>query len=389
MINYRQLASDYQAHGAREVCHGLTEGIREGHLRPSDFSLRSLAAALVTEGYQWVESLNPAFSLPVTESAEAVDSSAFTNITQELIRAEILSTYENPAYAISEMFPTLSTRRQHSERIPGMGQIGDEALVVHEGMPFPSIGLDEDYIETPVADKRGLKILITKEAIFYDNLGLILERARQVGEALRISKEKRCIDALIGHTNNHKWMGTNYDTYQASTPWKNVLAGAGYDLVDWTDIDAAEQLFSEMVDPHTGEPIVIAASQLVACPAKKHHINRVINATEIRYTDSSAPTETLAANPITGYTGTTSALLYGRLQSQLGLTADQAKATWFFGDVRKAFRYVEHWPMKVSQLVRGSDIEFTNDIVAGFRADEKGQPFAFNPRYVAKISGYD
>ena len=58
---------------------------------------------------------------------------------------------------------------------------------------------------------------------------------------------------MIGVTNNYKWRGMSHNTYQTSTPWINVKGGN--ELVDWTDVDGAEQLLADILDPNTGEPI--------------------------------------------------------------------------------------------------------------------------------------
>ena len=65
-------------------------------------------------------------------------------------------------------------------------------------MPYPSLGLGEDYIDTPSTTKRGFIVPVTKEAIFFDRTHLILQRAAEVGEVLGLNKEKRLIDLLIG-----------------------------------------------------------------------------------------------------------------------------------------------------------------------------------------------
>jgi hypothetical protein len=379
--------------GARETCRMVTESLQAsargeiGHMKTSDFSIRELAEGLVESGREWVASMNPAHAgTSVMESQAAVDTTAFSNITGQLLINEIMAAYESPAFAISAMFRTMSSRLS-GERIPGIGSLGDKSESVDELMPFPHVGLGEDYIDTPATTKRGLIVPITKEAIFFDRTGLILERGREVGESLGINKEKRCADVLIGAVNNHKWKGTAYNTYQASTPWKNLLAGAGFDLVDWTDVDAAEALFDEMLDPNTGEPININVNTLIATPARKHSLNRIINATEIRYTASSAPTETLAPNPMNGYTGMTSKWLYSRLRAS-GVSEANAKATWFMGDPSRAFRYVENWPLTVVQAPQNSEAEFNQDIVARFKASERGVAASFNPRYMVRVNGH-
>jgi hypothetical protein len=397
-IKVPELRQMIRTMGIVAACQMITESLQAsargeiGHMRPSDFSIRDLAEGLVENGREWVQNMNPAYAgSSVMESQSAVDSTAFANITGQLLINEVLAAYESPAFTISQAFRVMSSRLS-GERVPGMDNVGDKAETVNEGMPFPSVGFGENYIDTPVTTKRGLIIPVTKEAIFFDRTGLILEHARQVGESLGINKEKRCADLMIGAANNYKWKGTSYNTYQASTPWINLLAGASYDLVDWTDVDAAEALFDEMTDPATGEPINISVSSIFATPARKHALNRITNATEVRYTTpgfatTGNPTETVATNPMSGYTGQTSKWLYSRLRAS-GLTADQAKATWFAGDPSRAFRYVENWPMTVVQAPQNSEAEFNQDIVARFKASERGVAAVFDPRFMVKVNGY-
>ena len=76
--------------------------------------------------------------------------------------------------------------------------MSDEVAEVRPGMPYPSLGFAEDYIETPQTTKRGFIVPVTKEAIFFDRTHLILQRAAEVGEVLGLNKEKRLIDLLIG-----------------------------------------------------------------------------------------------------------------------------------------------------------------------------------------------
>ena len=77
----------------------------------------------------------------------------------------------------------------------------------------------------------------------------ILQRAAEVGEVLGLNKEKRLHRPADRHTNSYNWKGTAYNTYHGPAdngPWVNVLSE---ELVDWTDIDAAEQLFANILDP--------------------------------------------------------------------------------------------------------------------------------------------
>ncbi len=153
-------------------------------------------------------------------------------------------------------------------------------------MPYPHLGFGEDYIETPARPpSAGFIVPVTKEAIFFDRTNLVLSRAAEVGEVLGLNKEKRLIDLVIGATNNYKWKGTEYNTYYASaTAGRGSTMLADNELVDWTDVDAAEQLFADILDPNTGEPVLVQATTVLVMPAYRHAAHRVFNAAEIHYT---------------------------------------------------------------------------------------------------------
>lgn len=395
-VSPQKLRQLYRTKGANGTCQHIAESLQAtrrgeiGHLKPSDFSIRELAEGLVENGAEWVRSMDPKYGggQSVMESSDGVDSTAFANITGQLLINAVMEGYENEAFMISRAMRTVSTRL-NGEIVPGIGKLGDKTESVGEGMPYPRAGISEDYITTPQTDKKGVIVPVTKEAIFFDRTGLILERANGVGESLGLNKEKRCVDVLIGATNNHKWKGTSYNTYQASTPWINILSGATYDLQDWNEIDDADQLFNDITDPNTGEPVVMMANTIIATPAKRQVVNRILNATEVRHTTNSGNTQTLAGNPFgSGLTSVVSRYLYSRLKSQLSLSAANAKATWFYGDISKAFRYMENWPITVTQAPQNSEAEFDRDIVVQFKASERGVAAVWNPRCIAKISGH-
>mgnify|MGYP000868968502 CR=1 FL=1 len=420
-INYRRLQESYadarHKHGRREGSRVIKRFIRESleadEFKASDFSIRQLAEALVLTkegepcGREWVESLNPANGdgMELAEAVNAVDTSAFSNITQELISDMVMEGYEQAGLVMSNLVRTVPTTKD-GERIPGMGQLLESDIEkIDEAHPYPMAGFGEDYIETPTTDKRGLIVPVTKEAIFFDRTNLVAVRAREVGEVLGVNKEKRLSDLLIGQTNNYRWRGTTYGTYStdgtstAHYSGTTVLAGvinklAGNELVDWTDVDAAEQLFAEILSPTTGEPVVLSAKSVVVMPAYSHAAKRVFNATEIRYNNVTgtaanaydAPTTTILSNPITGYTWYASPWAYRRLIAA-SVSAGDAKKYWFVGDFQKAFWYMENWPITVTQAPANSEAEFVQDIVLRFKASERGVGMVADPRYVVMCTG--
>jgi len=384
-IKYRELRRQYRMLGAQECSRRLTEALGSGELKPEDFSLRELAE--VTLGADGLRRLDPRSDdcTALSESGDAVDVTAFSNITGEIVGAAMLDAYRSEAFVASRMVRTIPTRLS-GEKLPGATRVPDEITEVEPGMPYPSLGFSEEYIETPETTKRGLIVPVTREAIFFDRTHLVLQRAAEVGEILGLNKEKRILDMILGVTNSYKQNGTSYDTYYASGdsgPWINKLTA---ELADWTDVDEAEQLFADMLDPTTGEPILIGGTTVLVMPAYRHAAHRVFNAAEIDYTASGAETTTSAANPLGNYTVSESRLAYRRLIAS-GVAAADAKKYWVIGDFQKAFAYMENWPITVARSPIGSEAEFNQDIIVRYKASERGAAAVLQPRAVVFSTG--
>ncbi len=385
-IKYRELKRMYETNGPEKTAQHLQEALQKGDLKPEDFSIRELAEATLSQ--ERVRRMDPRQGdVCLVEAGDGVDVTAFSNITGQVVQSKIMEAYRQEAFVMSRLVETIPTRLD-GERIPGIGRVGDEVSEVRPGMPYPSLGFAEDYIDTPQTTKRGFIVPVTKEAVFFDRTHLILQRAAEVGEVLGLNKEKRLLDLLIGATNNYTWKGAAYYTYSntgtGTAPdgdWKNQMTE---ELVDWTDVDTAEQLFADILDPNTGEPVLIQATTVLVMPAYRHAAHRIFNAAEIEY--GSGATTTVAANPLGNYTVVESRLAYRRLTAA-GYAAADAKKWWFIGDFRKAFAYMENWPITVAQSSLGGEAEFSQDIVVRFKASERGAAAVINPRYVVKSTG--
>jgi hypothetical protein len=378
-INYLDLKRRYELEGAKKTIRHLGEALREKHLRPHDFSLRELAEAVIPNGREYVARCNPGKSGGFASLQEdtAVTLGTFANITGQLMFTTVLEAFESEEFVFTKLFPTEPTKLS-GEKIPGVSRSGDQAEIVQEGQPYPRAGFTEDWISTPETRKRGEIIEVTKEAIFFDLTGLVLQRASEAGEFYGLNKEKRAIDCLIDeNTTAHRynWKGTIYASYQSSSPWDNVTASNA--LVDWTDIDAAEQTLNGIVDPYTGEPVLVTADTLVCVKALQQTANRIRNATEITvttpgYATSGNPTETKVENPYRGaFEVLTSRLLAARLATD---------TTWFFGTPKKYAKYMENWPISVEQAPANNHDEFERDIAAKYKVSERGAFVVVEPR---------
>ena len=373
--------TDVQTQVFEEITDALARGRRgePGGMRPNEFSLRKLFTSTVANGYEALQMLDPRNEV---EATEAVDSSFFSKITGQIIYSQIHQAYENEAFVFSRLIPNVPTPFLDGEKIPGMTRIGDEAETVGEGQQYPEAGFSDEYTETPRTDKRGLIVSVTREAIFTDRTGLILGRASEVGEWLGLNKEKRLIDVAIGATNNYKRNGTASNTYQTSTPWINDQSN---ELVDWNDIEASWLLLRGMTDPNTGEPIMIMGSNVVVAPAKAFTASRLLSATEVRHT-TNTNTQTLSSNPVAGLgiSLDNSELFRSRVESQLSVSAANSKLYWLHGDFRKAFAYMEAFPLTTAQAPTNATLAFDRDIVARYKASERGVAAVKDPRYVIR-----
>ena len=158
------------------------------------------------------------------------------------------------------------------------------------------------------------------------------------------------------------------------------------ELIDWTNVDAAEQLFADMLDPNTGEPVLVQATTVLVMPAYRHAAQRVFKATEILYHSPDDHTSTNAPNPLGPYQVVASRLAYRRIVAA-GQQPSAAKKWWFLGDFKKAFAYMENWPITVTQSPLNSEADFNQDIVVRFKASERGAAVVINPRYIVKSTG--
>lgn len=385
-IKYSELKKRYELDGPTQTVRHLSEALQKNDLRPEDFSIRDLAETMIPNGRQWVSLLSPKVdgAVSVVESLEAVDASAFLNLTGQIIYNKILEAHKSESFMLSKAVTTVSTQLD-GERIPGTAPIADEITEVRPGMPYPALGFSEDYIDTPPTAKHGLIVPVTREAIFFDRTHLILSRAAEVGEILALNKEKRIADMILGLTSLYKRKGTSYNTYYAGDsgdPWKNLLVSN--ELSAQSSVEAAENIFAEMTDPTSGEPILAEADTVLVMPAKRFTAAEIFASQKLTYSDGVLRS---LDNPFGNYKIIASRVAYRQLLKTNPNNGETFGKYWFFGNFQKAFAYMENWPITVTHSNAGSEADFNQDIVVRFKASERGTPAVLNPQYVVKCTG--
>ena len=385
-INGRELRRQYDSLGADRTCRLLTEALDAKQVKADDFSVRELFENLVDDGPELLRAMSfrksgglTSRKIAVMEAGGAIDTGAFVNITGQLLFNKIKEGYENPEFLWPDLCETVKTEFLDGERIPGIGGMGDKFEQVLEGNPYPTIGTNEEYIDTPQTAKRGAIIPITREIIVADRTGILLKRAGEGGHYMGINKEKRVIDAATGQTNTYKRNGTATNTYLTSGAYVNSTSNT---LIDWRSIETAELLFDAMTDPNTGEPIIMKPDVLLVPSALKKTALRVLGATEIAQVDNQANSSTVRAfspNPSPFYGGTYKVLSNAYVKARTG-----SASTWFIGDFKRAFYYMEVWGIETLQAASNSEAEFVQDIITRIKISERGVPAVVEPRFVAK-----
>lgn len=354
-----------------------------------DLSIRDIAEA--TLGVQTLrkmsEQQNSGFV--VAESVAPVNLSAFTNITGQLVYQGVLEGYQAPEY-IGDQLVTAETSREDNTRVPGLAPISDEAMEVEEGGEYPDVKFGEDYVDIPGSKKRGMKIGLTREMIFFDRTGQVMDMARTVGDRVGLSKEKRILKVVLGIDNTYKRKGVTRNTYisaaeDANDPRINEMT---QELTNYTALDAMAKLFGNMSDDRTGkEPIVVSMKQVLVNDALQYTARDIFKAVEVTLNPGvTSGVSTKMANPYNGTAVLVASPWVRRLLVAAGVSATDAAKYWYAGDFKRAFVYRTLFPLQVLTAQHDKD-SFDRDVVAQFRADERGVPYVKAPWYVANAHG--
>lgn len=328
---------------------------------------------------------NDVFRQAVTEAEGAVSTAAFQSISGQFVYQNVLDAYESEEFVFTKLIPEAQASTLDGEKIPGITEIGDELAVRNEGDPYALAGVGEDWIFTPQIKDRGVIVPVTWEAIFNDKTGLLAGRCADVGKWAGVNVEKRAADCVVDeNTTAHRynWRGTVIATYgdnSGSHTWDNLAASNA--LVDWTDIDTAEQLFNGLTDPYTGEPIMIEPRHLIVTKQLEAVARYNLSATSIAthvggYATSGNLNEVTYDNPWRAkYELVTSKLLASRMATD---------TSWFLADVSKLAKRMVAEPLTVVQAPTNNADEFNRRIVSQHRVNERSAFVVVQPRAAVK-----
>lgn len=388
-VNHKKLVESYRLDPAAATS-GLKAAIESKQMRPADFDL----GKLFVEAFGWHEfqacregkQLAHDVFKRVSEGDAGVTTAGFQNISGQIVYAATLEKYQSEEFTFAKLIPEAKALILDGEKMAGITEIGDISAVRKESDPYQEAGVSEDWIYTPPVPDYGRIVSVTWEAIFNDRTGQLLERCGDVGYWIGYGEEVQAIDCVVdenatAHRYNWRTAGqiATYNDNTGSHTWDNLAASNG--LVDWNDINDAEQVFNSLTNPFTGTPIMIEPKHIVVTKQLEQTARRIVSATEIRvatpgYATTGNPTQTNMSNPyLNKYQVVTSRLLAARMATD---------TSWFLGDVTKLAKRMVAEPLSVVQAPSDTTMEFERRIVSRFRANKRYAHVTVQPRSMVK-----
>lgn len=385
-IHYDEIRACHDEQGP-EATRSLVESyLDKGEIKTSEFSIREAFEGLVPNGEKVLRAMErrkkASGGYQLREAVGAVDTSAFSNITGQFLYTMTREKFGRP----QSLWPKLCSQQQtvflDSERIPGVGGIGDKAEEVMEGDEYPLVGVNEEYVDRGKARKYGHITPVTKEIIIGDRTGLVQQYCSAGAEWLDLNVEKRALALATGAVNNYNRNGTTSNTYLSSGAYINTIATNA--LYDWTNVQTARLTQRALVDPNTNEYIEPGQCDVLLPPALEGTAYRVKTATSVEHVDNTASAttiRTLSGNPVS-----LAGILNNVYLSQYVYAATSSNSTWFGGDWPKAITRFYVWDITTEQAPANSEQEFTRDISLRFKTSMMDILQMMEPRYLFKCT---
>jgi len=386
--------------------HHLQEAYDKKEISPDDFSIKDLVAHLIEDGREMIDDWDRdrrRGGHVVTEAIHAVDTGAMANIIGQLFFNAIKEGLSLENLIGDKLVSTFPSNLLDEEKVPGISIVADEfAGNVTEGEPYPPVGVSENWVTIPAAEKKGGIIGLTREVIIADRTGVLIQKARTIGEGLAIRREKSILDVVIGAVNPYTYKGEARLTYGDGTTAGQALGflnEATAALVNYTDVQEVAEVFYAILEADTNEPLGHAPTTVVCTKQLSWTASAVFNDVQTRLGDVTAAPgiQSIGGNripsdfqvEILSNEWVTQRLLAanGGAGGIVAADRDAANLYWFMGNPTKAYVWKEIFPLTVTEAPSNSEPEFTQDVMMRFKAAYMGVAGVIEPRYMIRSDG--
>lgn len=310
---------------------------------------------------------------------ENIRTADFANAMRLFAMPTMMKIWNDPVFIADELVETIPSDEPFDEKIFDTTAFGDDSDVVQEGEEFPVMKIGEQWLTSPKKEKRGGIVYLTKEILMGNRSGMVRAGIANQTRALRISKEKRILDMVVGATSSYRRNDSaviaTYGDNSGTHNWDNLVASNA--LSTYVNIDNAQQALEAIVDPDTGEPSSFMGDTFIGPPALRLIANTLSGASSVIRGDGASQTfGTNGSNPFR----------FKSAISQYVKNRTSSDTTWFWGTPKSAFTYIENTPISTMNIGAGSLLEFQRDIVFLQRVSERGIPFTRRPHAMVKCT---
>lgn len=360
-----------------------------------DFSIREIFEACVGSVHETFD--NPAWQ----REAGALDPTGFPSATEKLLSTVMIEGYEAQAGVADRLVPQTKRPATETERIIGFTTL-DTSKPILTGEEYPTVGFGEKYVTFEEAihqKKEGYEIQVTEEVVRFDQSGMIMDRAMQIGMTLQSERERRTVRAVLGigadsgTTQNGVYFPSGVDTALYSSGNSNLrtdasaLVGANSQLRDYTDLQEALTAHATLVfdDRQVGSqrPIVWNPNTMlvpVSLQVVAGNIFSSVGQVYITNTGSSPEIRNNAPSPINAMFGN------GVPSMVSSVYVDEVSTTaWLLYDNQRTFVRIEVFPFQTFRSPVGYG--WNRDLLMSMRAREWSRVIARDNRTTQKSNG--
>jgi hypothetical protein len=416
-------------------------------INPQEFSVRALTEEFL--GHQFISELHegPPSSSFVDKLVEArgsqqralfedvagVGPSVFQDINAwnasigGLVEVRLLEGYNRPDF-IGDEFVTTEPTRVNGGKIQGIPYVAPRGEVVQPGVEFPNVGMNELWVWARPNMTIGMKLGLDRNTVVYDLGGELMNSAESVGAGLGYEKEyiiaagvmglNRVVSSVIPSSVT-KQIGDSFrmnatidstpnPTYQTAGVTTNpnlpnaynfINSKAANTLVDWTNLQAAQQLLNLMRDPVNGLPFKTEIKKVLVDAANWQRTLYIRRQQEIMLatgTPATSPTQgagsTFPPNLTTSAGQQAGSQLYNwtphysniwhQVLLDAGISEANAQIYWYAGDPQKSFVWRSAWDIRVDQANPSGSELLGRNIVNEWVTQFSGQFVVREPRFV-------
>lgn len=370
-----QEAGNNEKKAGRLVAKKLESLLNEEKIAPEDLRFDQLAHDLIPD----YEDLRTASTEDI---ALAVSSSQFPTISKVAINKVVLDSYELHQEGLDVLVSELNATRTNEEYIAGFTDPEGPELR-QEAQSYQETNFGERDVTIKMAD-FGRTISVTREAIYNDRTGQLLSNARSFGEKGGQHRAQMIIQTLecyprtafkeaTGAANAFIYKGTavqfanfyNATNHTAIDGRTNANLIASNALADYTDVQAAMDLFVDMTTPN-GDPMAVMPKYVIVHEKKINQAWQIFNSATYLKDPSNAGTGIYhQPNPF-GPGGP------GGSFKVIGTRYLSAEGTWYIGDFPKQVKWLWVWRPSTASLAASSEKAFYNNIVMTYKFSYHG-----------------